>query len=126
MKKKVVMMMVTMAMAAAMMTSVFSATAVTAAMMTGCGAKGDTASQTTQESQTADASTISGTLDEVKDFMFVVTDAQGASYAFTFDGEKPAGLDDAKIGDKVTVTYTGEISEVDPFEGEVLSVEVSK
>ena len=35
-------------------------------------------------------------------------------------------LDDAKIGDKVTVTYTGEISEVDPFEGEVLSVEVSK
>ena len=38
----------------------------------GCGAKGDTASQTTQESQTADASTISGTLDEVKDFMFVV------------------------------------------------------
>ena len=37
MKKKVVMMVVTMAMAAA--------------MMTGCGAKGDTASQTTQESQ---------------------------------------------------------------------------
>ena len=71
MKKKVVMMVVTMAMAAA--------------MMTGCGAKGDTASQTTQESQTADASTMSGTLDEVKDFMFVVTDAQGASYAFTFD-----------------------------------------
>ena len=94
--------------------------AMAAAMMTGCGAKGDTASQTTQESQTADASTMSGTLDEVKDFMFVVTDA------FTFDGEKPAGLDDAKIGDKVTVTYTGEISEVDPFEGEVLSVEVSK
>ena len=81
MKKKVVMMVVTMAMAAA--------------MMTGCGAKGD-------------------------------TDAQGASYAFTLDGEKPAGLDDAKIRDKVTVTYTGEISEVDPFEGEVLSVEVSK
>ena len=62
MKKKVVMMVVTMAMAAA--------------MMTGCGAKGDTASQTTQESQTADASTMSGTLDEVKDFMFVVTDAR--------------------------------------------------
>lgn len=111
MKKKVVMMVVTMAMAAA--------------MMTGCGAKGDTASQTTQESQTADASTMSGTLDEVKDFSLWYR-CQGASYAFTFDGEKPAGLDDAKIGDKVTVTYTGEISEVDPFEGEVLSVEVSK
>ena len=116
-------------MTAAVMTAEATMTAammMAAVMMTGCGAKGDTASQTTQESQTADASTMSGTLDEVKDFMFVVTDAQGASYAFTFDGEKPAGLDDAKIGDKVTVTYTGEISEVDPFEGEVLSVEVSK
>ena len=112
MKKKVVMMVVTMAMAAA--------------MMTGCGAKGDTASQTTQESQTADASTMSGTLDEVKDFMFVVTDAQGASYAFTFDGEKPARQDNAKNDDKLTETNTEEKSEVDPFEGEVLSVEVSK
>ena len=112
MKKKVVMMVVTMAMAAA--------------MMTGCGAKGDTASQTTQESQTADASTMSGTLDEVKDFQDTVSTTSGERIILTFDGEKPAGLDDAKIGDKVTVTYTGEISEVDPFEGEVLSVEVSK
>ena len=63
-----------------------------------------------------------GTLDEVKDFMFVVTDASGSSYAFTFENEKPEGLDKVKVGDKVTVTYTGTISEVDPFMGEVLSV----
>ena len=55
-----------------------------------------------------------------------VSTTSGERIILTFDGEKPAGLDDAKIGDKVTVTYTGEISEVDPFEGEVLSVEVSK
>ena len=107
MKKKVVMMMVTMAMAAA--------------MMTGCGAKGDTASQTTQESQTADASTISGTLDEVKDFMFVVTDDSGVSYSLTLEGGE-ATLDGLAAGDRVTVTYTGVLSEVDAFEGTVLSV----
>ena len=65
---------------------------------------------------------MTGTLDEVKDFMFVVTDASGSSYAFTFENEKPEGLDTVKVGDKVTVTYTGTISEVDPFMGEVLSV----
>ena len=107
MKKKVVMMVVTMAMAAA--------------MMTGCGAKGDTASQTTQESQTADASTISGTLDEVKDFMFVVTDDSGVSYSLTLEGGE-ATLDGLAAGDRVTVTYTGVLSEVDAFEGTVLSV----
>ena len=107
MKKKVVMMVVTMAMAAA--------------MMTGCGAKGDTASQTTQESQTADASTMSGTLDEVKDFMFVVTDDSGVSYSLTLEGGE-ATLDGLAAGDRVTVTYTGVLSEVDAFEGTVLSV----
>ena len=104
------------------------ALAALAVFVAGCGAQsgGDGSDGGTEQNQAAEEKSLTGTLDEVKDFMFVVTDAQGASYAFTFDGEKPAGLDDAKIGDKVTVTYTGEISEVDPFEGEVLSVEVSK
>ena len=30
------------------------------------------------------------------------------------------------VGDKVTVTYTGTVSEVDPFMGEVLSVTEAK
>lgn len=66
--------------------------------------------------------TLAGVLDETKDFMFVVTDDAGNSYAFTFE-EKPEGLDKVSIGDQVIVTYTGTISEVDPFTGEVLSVE---
>ncbi len=69
-----------------------------------------------------DVSEVTGTLDEIKDFMFVVTDDDGISYAFTFE-EKPEGLEQAASGDRVTVKYTGTISEVDPFEGEVLSVE---
>ena len=107
--------------------------AVSATAMAGCGSKQNgsqapqesTAEQESTESSEA-ASTISGTLDEVKSFMFVVTDDQGASYAFTFSGDKPEGLDKVQVGDSVTVTYTGTVSEVDPFEGEVLSVEANK
>ena len=89
-------------------------TAITASLIAGCGTNG--------KEDAEDASEFTGTLDEVKDFMFVVTDASGSSYAFTFENEKPEGLDKVKVGDKVTVTYTGTISEVDPFMGEVLSV----
>ena len=107
--------------------------AVSATAMAGCGSKQNgsqaqqesTAAQESTESSEA-ASTVSGTLDEVKSFMFVVTDDQGASYAFTFSGDKPEGLDKVQVGDSVTVTYTGTVSEVDPFEGEVLSVEANK
>ena len=108
-----------------------------ASMMTGCGAKSDNAGtaqqeETTQqegtatEGQSEETSTFTGTLDEVKDFMFVVTGEDGTCYEFTFDEEKPEGLDSVNVGDKVTVTYTGTVSEVDPFEGEVLSVEAAE
>ena len=103
-------------------------------MMTGCGAKSDNAGaaqqeETTQqegtatEGQSEETSTFTGTLDEVKDFMFIVTGEDGTCYEFTFDEEKPEGLDSVNVGDKVTVTYTGTVSEVDPFDGKVLSVE---
>lgn len=62
-----------------------------------------------------------GVLEEVKDFMFVVK-GDSMYYGFTYD-EKPEGLSDVQIGDRVIVTYTGTINEVDPFMGEVLLVE---
>ena len=68
---------------------------------------------------------VTGTIDEIKDFMFVVTDKNGTSYGFTFE-EKPEGLENVSNGDTVTVKYTGTVSEVDPFEGEVISVEKTK
>ena len=68
----------------------------------------------------------SGTLDEVKDFMFVVTDDNGDSYALTFEGGAPEGLAEQEVGDRVTVTYTGELSVVDAFTGQVLSVKAAK
>ena len=102
-------------------------TALLAASLTACGSKPaentDTGSASSSDSATAE-SKLSGTLDEKKDFMFVVTDEKGAAYEFTFDASaKPEGLDDVSVGDSVTVTYKGTVSEADPFDGTVISVE---
>ena len=72
--------------------------------------------------QDEDASEVIGKVDEIKDFMFIVTDDNKVSYAFSFE-ERPEGLDKIAVGDTVIVTYTGTISEVDPFMGKILSVE---
>ena len=84
----------------------------------GCGAK--------KSEESVEEKTLTGTLDEVKDFMFVVTDDQGDSYALTFEGNAPEGLSEREVGDRVTVTYTGELSVVDSFTGKVLSVEAAE
>lgn len=78
-----------------------------------------------KEEGTAEEKELTGTIDEIKDFMFAVTDENDTPYSFTFE-EKPEGLENVSNGDTVTVKYTGTISEVDPFEGEVLSVEKAK
>ncbi len=80
----------------------------------------ETTKETTEE--TAEEKELTGTIDEIKDFMFVVTDAKDTPYSFTFD-EKPEGLDNVSAGDTVIVKYIGTISEVDAFEGKVISVE---
>lgn len=80
------------------------------------------AEDTEQETSEQEVSEVKGTVDEIKDFMFIVTDNDKVSYAFTFE-EKPEGLKEVSVGDKVIVKYTGTISMVDSFMGEVLSVE---
>ena len=111
-------------------------TALLAASLTACGegpaentdtgssaSSSDSSSASSSDSASAE-SKLSGTLDEKKDFMFVVTDEKGAAYEFTFDASaKPEGLDDVSEGDSVTVTYKGTVSEADPFDGTVISVE---
>ena len=83
-----------------------------------CGASG---------TQQQESSTLTGKLEEKKDFMFVVTDDDDVSYQFSIDSSAaPEGYDDVTEGDSVTVTYTGTLSEVDPFEGTVISVEKAK
>ncbi len=103
-------------------------TALLAASLTACGSgpaeNKDTGSSASSSDSASAESRLSGTLDEKKDFMFVVTDEKGAAYEFTFDASaKPEGLDDVAEGDSVTVTYKGTVSEADPFDGTVISVE---
>lgn len=103
-------------------------TALLAASLTACGSgpaeNKDTGSSASSSDSSSAESKLSGTLDEKKDFMFVVTDEKGAAYEFTFDASaKPEGLDDVSEGDSVTVTYKGTVSEADPFDGTVISVE---
>ena len=82
-------------------------------VLAGCGAKGE------------EVNTVTGTFMEKKDFMFTVQDERGHYFGFNFD-VKPENYEDFENGDIVKVTYTGTITEVDPFEGEILSVEKIK
>lgn len=83
-------------------------------LLAGCGSK-----------KTEETSEVVGVFMEKKDFMFTVQDSAGTYYGFNFD-EKPEDYEDFHDGDKVKVTYTGTISEVDPFEGEIISIEKVK
>ena len=75
------------------------------------------------QATTQQENTLTGKLDEKKDFMFVVTDDNDSSYEFSIDSDKkPEGYDEVAEGDSVTVTYTGELSEIDPFDGTVISI----
>ena len=79
-------------------------------------------SGSTDDKVNENASVVRGEVEVIKDFMFIVTDDNKVSYAFTFE-KKPEGLDEISAGDRVIVKYTGTISEIDPFMGKILSVE---
>lgn len=85
-----------------------------AGILTGCGKK-----------ETEEPKVLIGTFMEKKDFMFTLLDTEGVYYGFNFD-VKPENYNELNNGDIVRVTYTGTISEVDPFEGEILSIEKGK
>ena len=80
----------------------------------GCGSK-----------KSEETNAVVGTFMEKKDFMFTLQDSHGKYYGFNFD-VKPKNYDDFNDGDVVKVTYTGTITEVDPFEGEIISIEKMK
>lgn len=92
----------------------------TAALAAGCGAKAETTQSESQKTEEKTES-VTGKIEEIKDFMFTIESDKG-TYAMTFD-TAPEGLSDVKEGDEVTVTYTGELSEVDAFTGTIISVE---
>lgn len=94
-------------------------------LFAGCGSQKEPAADPAvmeASGEEEEEKTMTGTLDEIKNFMFVLKEGEDTYYAFAFD-EKPEGLDSLKTGDKVTVTYTGEVSEIDAFIGKIISIE---
>ncbi|MEG0565833.1 MAG: hypothetical protein RR590_06385 [Hungatella sp.] len=70
--------------------------------------------------------TLECTMDEMKDFMFTVVDADKNAYVFPIDEKKPIDLTGIQVGDKIVVTYTDELDLYDTFQGEILSVVKAK
>lgn len=64
----------------------------------------------------AEELTATGVISDIKDFGFTLTTEDGKAYMITFDAENGTvleGFDTVKDGDKVVVTYFGELSETD-------------
>ena len=93
----------------------------------GNSAANGTAAETQDGLMSGKTSTVTGKIQEMKDFMFVVVSDDGTPHAFSYDSDKrPDGLDQIKSGDRVTVTYTGILSEIESFTGEIISIEKVK
>lgn len=91
----------------------------------GCGSQSGSAPASGNSAQAENAKVLEGEVTEKKDFMFTVKDSGGTEYALSFDAAKaPEGYDKIKEGDKVKVSYTGELSETEAFTGSILSLEV--
>ena len=84
-------------------------------------AEADTSQEAAAQPQAQETSEITGTIDEIKDFMFTIVEDGGEAYPLSFDAE-PEGLSDVQNGDKVTVTYTGDLSREEAFTGTIVSV----
>ena len=94
--------------------ALFMLLALTMSVFVGCGSKDG-------EEQKA----ITGIVLEKKDFMFTLLDPEGIYYGFSFE-TKPENYDELNNGDTVNVTYTGIVSEVDSFKGEIIEIEKVK
>ena len=94
----------------------------TVSVIVGCSK--ETGQEDSETSVSIMQSEVIGKVEEIKDFMFIVTDDDNVSYAFTFE-EKPEGLDKIAVGDRALVTYTGTLSEVDPFMGKFMVTALS-
>ena len=73
----------------------------------GNSAANGTAAETQDGLISGKTSTVTGKIQEMKDFMFVVVSDDGTPHAFSYDSDKrPDGIDQIKSGDRVTVTVT--------------------
>lgn len=77
-----------------------------------CGAAGAQPSDTPAPTGTAQAQNFTGKVQENKLFMITLEDDAGNAYVFGTEAIGEAAMNGFKAGDQVTVTYTGDLSEV--------------
>ena len=69
--------------------------------------------------QAAEEAVFTGILEDKKDFMITVTGEDGNAYVFTLDGISCP----AEVGQTVSVTYTGELSD---FDSQLIALKIEK
>lgn len=103
-----------------------SAASAEAAIDTAAKAASEMMAETAQAAAAStEEQTVIGTIDEIKDFMVSIVSEDGNPYTLNYD-KMPEGLDKMKPGDKVEIVYTGELTEVDAFNGSIISVTAVK
>lgn len=78
-----------------------------------------------QEEAEGENKTFSGKLEEKRDMLFIISNDNGEAYSIGFE-TAPEGYDELKEGDAVVMEYTGELSVVDAFTGEVISLKLAE
>lgn len=78
-------------------------------------------SQDVQMEDSEEVRTFIGRLEAKKDMMFIITNDSEEAYPVSFE-KAPEGYEQLKEGDLVIMEYTGKLSVVDSFSGEILSI----
>lgn len=93
---------------------------VTVSLIFALAACGNSKGKTADQSNVEEVEQFVGVLDEKKDFMIVASTEDGKNtYIFNLDGITC----DCEIGDKIEITYTGDIED---FDAHLTAVEIKK
>lgn len=83
-------------------------------LMTACGKSTDK------------VNSITGIVDEITSNYFYIEDEKGIYYQFALLDDNNIDISQYSVGDKITITYQGNLSETDTFYGKILNVEIVK
>lgn len=83
-------------------------------LMTACGKASDK------------VNSITGVVDEITSNYFYIEDEKGIYYQFALLDDNNIDISQYSVGDKITITYQGNLSETDTFYGKILNVEIVK
>ena len=87
----------------------------------GCGSK-ESAGSVTEAS--VESKTVVGVVDEITDYYFCIQVEDGTYYQFPIIEENESDISNVVVGDTIEITYEGELSDVDMFDGVLTEIKV--